>query len=469
MILQNVFESPTREELDKLWQSVLAILKLVVSEAAFTTYLKFTELDEIRVVGDRLVCYVSCGSAFVKDTIEKRYWGQLCDELSRLTVKQSEVVLRVANKHAQGLTNKEVLPLFEEKKIDTDIWKKARLNEDYIFENYAVGGSNQMAYAAAQAVAKKPGKAYNPLFLYGGVGVGKTHLMQAIGHEVLKTGATAVLFCSGEEFTNDLVEAIRYKSTDKVRAKYRKVKLLMIDDIQFIAGKTSVQEEFFHTFNSIQREGGQVVMTSDRPPGEIAKLEERLRSRFGAGLIVDIGQPDFELRTAILLIKAKQRGVDLEMEVAQTIATHIEGIRELQGFLSRLITESEMKRGGISVEEVERILKLSRPNVGESRVITPSEVMVAVGNYYGVGLQQLKGDRRTKIVAWPRQVLMYLLVHELRLPLEEVGRLLGGRDHTTVMHARNKVEIELQTNPKLKTELVEVRKKILANEVVHRS
>jgi chromosomal replication initiator protein len=201
--------------------------------------------------------------------------------------------------------------------------------------------------------------------------------MPAIGHALLSRGDGPVLFCSGEEFTNDLVEGIRNKSTDKVRAKYRKVKLLLIDDVQFIAGKATVQEEFFHTFNSIQREGGQVVMTSDKPPSEIAKLEERLRSRFGAGMIVDIGQPDFELRTAILLIKAKQQGFDLPMEVAQLIATHIEGVRELQGFLVKLTTEAEMHNQMINEEMAEKLLKISASGTPR-KIVTPQEAINTV-------------------------------------------------------------------------------------------
>jgi chromosomal replication initiator protein len=268
------------------------------------------------------------------------------------------------------------------------------------------------------------------------------------------------LFCSGEEFTNDLVEAIRFKSTEKVRNKYRKVKLLMIDDVQFIAGKPSVQEEFFHTFNTIQREGGQVVMTSDKPPAEISKLEERLKSRFGAGLIVDIGPADFELRTAILLIKAKQRNYDLLMDTAQTIAANIEGVRELQGFLTKMETEEHLKNKKLSREELLMLLKVNDGINGRNKVITPMEVINLVGSFYGIGVQQLKGERRTKTLAWPRQILMYLLRHELRLPLEEVGRLVGGRDHTTVLHAAEKVKGELENNHLFASEMGDLKRKM---------
>jgi chromosomal replication initiator protein len=453
-------QSPDKE---KVWLTVLSAMKTAVSEGSFNAYLKNTQLNDIKTTGSRVVCDVGCSSSFIKNTLEQRFWGQLNLELERVTGKKCETVFSVLDRKTEE-TEIPSGPLFEQKKPDDYVfdYKKANLKEDFTFENFAVGGSNQMAYAAAQAVAKKVGSAYNPLFIWGGVGVGKTHLMQAIGHAVVRGGGGSALFCSGEEFTNDLVEAIRFKSTDKVRAKYRKLKLLLIDDVQFIAGKPSVQEEFFHTFNTLLREGGQVVMTSDKPPEDIAKLEERLRSRFGAGLIVDIGPADFELRTAILLIKAKQRDFELGMEKAQLIAANIEGVRELQGFLIKLETEERLRGKGVPHEELERMLNVNGSENGRTRVITPTEVINTVGNYYGVGVQQLKGERRTKTIVWPRQILMYLLRQELRLPLEEVGRLVGGRDHTTVLHAAEKVKGEIEQNHKFQAELAEVRKRIFS-------
>jgi len=448
---------------EKIWGAVLSAIKTDVSEGSFNTYLKNTQLLELKEADGRKICEVGCNSSFIKNTLEQRFWGQLGLEAGRILGQKCEIVFRIQVKRNE----EEIVsgPLFENKKSDSYVfdYKKANIREDYTFENYAVGSSNQMAYAAAQAVAKKPGSTYNPLFIWGGVGVGKTHLMQSIGHEVIRAGITPVLFCSGEEFTNDLVEAIRFKSTDKVRSKYRKLKLLLLDDVQFIAGKPSVQEEFFHTFNTLLREGGQVVMTSDKPPEEISKLEERLRSRFGAGLIVDIGAADFELRTAILLIKAKQRSFDLPMELAQLIAENVEGVRELQGFLSKVETEEKLRGKKISREDLEQILKIKENESRRLQVITPAEVINAVGSFYGVGIQQLKGERRTKTIAWPRQILMYLLRQDLRLPLEEVGRLIGGRDHTTVLHAADKVRGEIEQNHKFQSELAEVRKTIFTS------
>ncbi len=447
-------------DVDRIWKAVLEGMKVVVSAGTFNALIRQTELVTISDSGDRWICEVGCSSGMTKTLLEQRFYGQLAEELKRVTGKNCEIRFVIKSKRAGELESGKDLPLFTERDSGDEI-KRARLRAEFTFDNYAVSGSNQMAHAAAMAVARKPGAAYNPLFIYGGVGVGKTHLMQAVGHAVVEKGEGPVLFCTGEEFTNDLVMGIRNKDTDRVRGKYRKVKALLIDDVQFIAGKASVQEEFFHTFNSIGREGGQVVMTSDKPPGEIAKLEERLRSRFGAGMIVDVGPADFELRTAILLIKAKQRGVELTMEVAQAIASHIEGVRELEGFLMRLTTEAEIKNEPVTVEMAERLLKITRPVNGLTRIVTPNEVINLVANYYGIGVQQLKGDRRTKTVAWPRQILMHILRTDLKLPLEEVGRLIGGRDHTTVMHADKKVVSLMQTDQAVHNQIGDIKKKLL--------
>lgn len=447
-------------DVKRIWKAVLEGMKVTVSTGTFNAVIRQTELLTITVNGDRWICEVGCSSGMTKTLLEQRFHGQLAEELKRVTESDCEIKFVVGEKKNE----KEIdLPLFTERDNSEDV-RRARLRPDFTFDNYAVSGSNQMAHAAAMAVARKPGAAYNPLFIYGGVGVGKTHLMQAVGRAVIERGEGPVLFCTGEEFTNDLVMGIRNKDTDRVRGKYRKVKALLIDDVQFIAGKASVQEEFFHTFNSIGREGGQVVMTSDKPPGEIAKLEERLRSRFGAGMIVDVGPADFELRTAILLIKAKQKGRELDMGVAQAIASHIEGVRELEGFLMRVTSEAEIKKEPVSVEMVERLLKITRAADGQARIVTPNEVINLVATYFGVGVQQLKGERRTQAIAWPRQILMYLLRTDLKLPLEEVGRLIGGRDHTTVMHADKKVVLAMQEDASIHNQIGDIKKKLLTSQ-----
>lgn len=447
-------------DLKKIWETVLGGMKVAVSTGTYNAVIKQTNLVNISESGDRLICEVGSPSGMSMNLLEHRYYGQMAEELGRVTGKKCEIRFVVGESTSRAKEPESLGPLFESPKIDGG-WKKVRLKENYTFDNFAVGGSNQMAFAAAQAVVKRPGDAYNPLFIYGGVGVGKTHLMQGIGHSLLEKGEDRMLFCSAEEFTNDLVEGIKNKSTDKVRAKYRKVRLLMIDDVQFIAGRATVQEEFFHTFNSVLGEGGQVVMTSDRPPAEINKLEERLKSRFGAGMVVDVGPADLELRTAILLIKSKQRQMTLPIEVARVIAENVEGLRELEGFLVRLATEMEMRKEEASVEMAERMLKVISRGNGRSKIVSPNEVINLVGDYFGVGVGQLKGERRTKNIAWPRQILMYLLRTELKLSQEEVGRLVGGRDHSTVIHATGKVGNVMLADPVVHNQIGDLKRKLL--------
>jgi chromosomal replication initiator protein len=288
--------------------------------------------------------------------------------------------------------------------------------------------------------------------------------MLAVATQILeKNTEDQVLYWMGEEFTTEIVNAIRNKTTYAFKDKYRKLKLLMIDDIQFLAGKNAVQEEFFHTFNTLQREGGQIILTSDRPPSEIEKLEERLRSRFEAGLIIDISPPDFELRTAIALIKAKEKGTDLPMNVAQAIAANIDSPRKIEGFLTRLFTQSSFNNEEISVETVNKILgKTQTENALYRKAVSPQEFIGAVSDYYSLGKRKLLGANRTQIVAMPRQILMYLLRIELGLPLQEVGRIVGGRDHTTVMHAVEKISKNLSTNSGLRDDILGIKKSVSA-------
>jgi chromosomal replication initiator protein len=444
---------------DQIWKDSLEIMKVSVSPAIYTTWFSQTHLAKLETINEKAIAEVGCPTSFAKNTIEARYFGLIQDSLSKVVGKKCELTFLVKTNPNSAKTQTDTpTPLFSAEKGGEgtlEALQRARIRPSFTFENFAVSGSNQMAHAAAEAVSQNLGNAYNPLFIWGGVGVGKTHLMASVGNYILRIDpAKKVFFCTGEDFTNDIVEGIRNKTTQAFRNKYRKLDLLLIDDIQFIAGKDTVQEEFFHTFNAVTSVGGQVILTSDRPPSEISKLEERLRSRFEAGLIVDVAPPDFELRCAITQIKAKEKGVDLTSEQAQTIAANSESARKIEGLLTRLLTEIHVKKAIVTNELIESLfaknLEIGR-NVPKS---TPDQVIDAVSKYYQIGKRLLLGDSRARPIARPRQVLMYLLRTHLGVPLEEVGWVIGGRDHTTVMHAVEKIT-------QLATQDVQIREDIL--------
>ncbi|RJR25581.1 chromosomal replication initiator protein DnaA [Candidatus Microgenomates bacterium] len=442
---------------ETIWKNLQEELKISVSKAIFQTLFQNTQLVSL----ENNIANIGCPSAYIQNLIEARYYSLIKDILDRHTKANNSLVFSIkpvtSSSFESGPLFSQTQPFKKEGRSDDH-----RLRADFTFENFAVSSSNQLPFAAATAVAKNPGSAYNPLFIWGGVGVGKTHLMQAVGHEILKNSPSAkVLFCPGEEFTNEIINAIRNKTTDQFKKKYRSIKVLLLDDVQFIAGKVTVQEEFFHTFNAIQREGGQVVLTSDRPPEEIAKLEERLKSRFEAGLIVDIPTPDFELRTAILLIKARQRKIDLPMDIAQLVAANIESTRKMEGFLTRIITEMEAKDIPLSTELVNTLLgKTLAEKELNNNLIKPKNVVDVVADYYHLKVHQLKGKTRIKEIVLPRQVLMYLLRAELNLPLAEVGKLLGGRDHTTIMHGVEKISQKLRENEDLRVDISGIKQRL---------
>lgn len=442
-----------------LWLKVQEELKISVSKTIYQTLFSNTFLIE-RI---NKVANIGCPSSYIQSLIETRYYSLLKDILDRQTKEDNSLIFTIKSLPKQE--KEEVGPLFEENE-EEKLQSAPRsqhplLKPNYTFETFCVSGVNQLAYAAATAVAKNPGHAYNPLFLWGGVGVGKTHLMQAIAHEIYKNDPSfKILYCMGEEFTNEIINAIRAKNTDQFKKKYRGAQLLLLDDVQFIAGKDTVQEEFFHTFNAILAAGGQVVLVSDRPPEEIAKLEERLRSRFEAGLIIDIPAPDFELRSAILLTKAKERNIELPMDVAQIIASNIDSTRKLEGFLIRLLTETEAKKVPISPDLVRSLLGKGIEEQSRKKMIKPKEIIRVVADQYDLKISDICGQKRIKQYVLPRQILMYVLRTEAQLPLMGVAELLGGRDHTTVMHGVEKVTRLLAEDEDLRVQIFGIKQKI---------
>ena len=434
----------------QIWKDSLEIIKVSVSPAIFSTWFSQSHLSFIKHQNKRVLVEVGCPTSFAKNTIESRYFGLVQDSVSKVLGKKCDLTFTVKeNPNKKKGEDETSAPLFSVEKDENgllEVLQRARIRPSFTFQNFAVSSSNQMAHAAAEAVTQSLGSAYNPLFIWGGVGVGKTHLMAAVGNQTLRVDSDKkVIFCTGEDFTNDIVEGIRNKTTQAFRNKYRKLDLLLIDDIQFIAGKDTVQEEFFHTFNAVTSVGGQIILTSDRPPSEISKLEERLRSRFEAGLIVDIAPPDFELRCAITQIKAKEKGIDLTSEQSQIIAANSESARKIEGLLTKLLTETHVKKVPVTNDLIESSFAKNLETAKMIKRSSPEEVVDIVSKYYQVGKRLLLGDSRARPIARPRQILMYLLRTHLGIPLEEVGRIVGGRDHTTVMHAVEKIT-QLATN-----------------------
>ncbi len=461
----------------KLWQTTLGQLQLNLSRANFSTWFKQTQIVEIKKINPplspqgeaenkpRQLITIAVPNSYIKNTLENRYLGQIKEALDKLNQKENEVQIIIKKPEQK---TQDTGPLFsidfakENKKAISRAIRASHLNPQFTFKNFAVSSSNEMAHAAAQAVAKNPGKTYHLLFLYGGVGVGKTHLSHAIGHEILENNPdAAVIYCTSEDFTNGIVEAIRNKTTHLFRQKYRSAKALVIDDIQFIGGKETVQEEFFHTFNAIHAEGGQIVLTSDCLSHEIKGLENRLRSRFEGGLTIDVQEPNLELRAAILLIKAKQKGQVLPMDAAQLIAEKITSTRRLEGFLTRLISQSQLKNQPITPDFCLDLMGEEPLNNNlTKRGIRPKEILNLVADFYNLKPTQLRGPKRAKPIVFPRQIAMYLIRKELETPYMEVGHLFGGRDHTTVMHAENKIDKMVLISEDLRLDLSSLKKKI---------
>ncbi len=455
---------------ESLWSAILTELELNVSPGNFTTWILPLSVIELKSISkDRKIIEIACPSIFHKNQVGERYVGQIQEVAETQLKTKCEVRLEVksieTNKDDSRGEGKDLFSV-DTKKLAQEAYEgalsRAGLNSHFTFENFAVSSSNEVAHAAAKTAAGKPGLVYHLVFIYGGVGVGKTHLMQAVGHEVLKKNPdTSLVYCTGEEFTNEIIEAIRNRATPRFRQKYRKARALLLDDVQFIGGKEKVQEEFFHTFNAVSKEGGQVVLTSDRLPNEIAGLEDRLRSRFEGGLTVDIQEPGFELRTAILLIKAQQMGIKVPMRVAQVVAANIESVRKLEGVLLRLNSEVLARKEPLTEELAMALLNKINGEVERLRQkVTPRQLIGQVADYYQIKTTDLRGSRRLRVVALPRQLVMYLLKKELQIPYKEIGRLLGGRDHSTIIHGHDKVAKLLPKSEQLRVDITVIRKNL---------
>src|SRR3989339_1692473 len=405
-------------------------------------------LNQAKIIetGDEKI-FLSVASPGTYDFISKRT-GEIEQQFFNYSQKKIEIKFIIKIPSKKNVTP----PLLSFEPSIEDVFVRSGLNKKYNFDNFAVSTSNQVAYAAAQAVVKNPGSAYNPLFLYGGVGVGKTHIAQSIAKKILEADRNKrVYFCPGDNFTNELIESIREKATGRFRKKYRYLTLLIVDDIQFIAGKNAVQEEFFHTFNSIASAGGQIILTSDRPPAAIKNLEDRLLSRFLGGLTVDIQVPDFELRSAILLIKAKEKGINIDIEAAKIIAERVSDCRGLEGALLSIYAKVLGIKERIDLEAVEMFF--SQDNKERRKRVNPSEVIRTVCSFYNIKQSYLKSPSRAASIAFYRQITMYLLEKELGLTLTEAAGILNRKDHTTALHAKQKISNLILRDPNLKKEV----------------
>ena len=423
--------------IDEMWQQVLSILQGKLSKPSYETWLKSTRAT----VFNETTLIISAPSNFAKEWLENRYTKMIGSTVYEFLGKHVDI--QVIN---QDTENSQTKPISSHRNFDnhsilqTEDSFSNQLNPKYTFDTFVIGSGNRFAHAASLAVAEAPAKSYNPLFLYGGVGLGKTHLMHAIGHYLLEHNPLAkVLYLSSEKFTNEFINAIRDNRGESFRNKYRNIDVLLIDDIQFLAGKEQTQEEFFHTFNALHEDNKQIVISSDRPPKEIPKLEERLRSRFEWGLITDIQPPDLETRIAILRKKAKAENLDIPNEAMVYIANQIDtNIRELEGALIRVVAYSSLVNEDISAYLAQEALKDIIPQ-GRMRVITILDIQQKVSEFYGLKLDEFKARKRTKAIAFPRQVAMYLTRELTDFSLPKIGDAFGGRDHTTVIHAHNKI------------------------------
>jgi len=451
-----------------VWQSVLGEIELSVSHATFTTWFKNTELIDQNDSG----VTISVPNIFAKKQFEVKFNQQVKDVLIKNGVNPKKITYTIKSSGKNTRTNRETLtkvgtfdtadtflPL--DAKIKQRGVSLGNLNPRYTFDNFIVGSSNDLAYTASQAVAAKPGIKYNPLYIYGGVGLGKTHLIQSIGSEIIKNDPKArVLYISSETFVSEFLDHIRFKKKG-FSEKYRNVDVLIVDDMQFIAGKEKTQEEFFHTFNHLHQNNKQIIISSDKPPKSIPTLTERLRSRFEMGMAIDIQMPDFETRCAILNIKASQSGVTLNRETVEYLATNIKtNIRELEGALNQLLAYAEMRGIEPDVSTAEGLLG----NIRHSRPqhLSSKQIIDKTAKHFQLDIDEICGSKRDKYIVVPRQIAMYLLRSELHLSFPKIANELGRKDHTTAIHSIEKIEKAIKLDFLIREQVASIREKLYA-------
>ncbi|TFZ41303.1 chromosomal replication initiator protein DnaA [Soehngenia longivitae] len=432
--------------LTDLWEEVLSLIKVELTEVSFNTWLK--TINPISLSDDEIT--LAAPNDFTKGILEGRYLNLIKNAIKEVCKKDYKINFIVPGEEINIKISSN-----EKKVVESEF--KTQLNPKYTFSTFVTGKSNEFAHAASLAVAEAPAQAYNPLFIYGGVGLGKTHLMHAIGHYILtQNPKSKVVYVSSEKFTNELINSIREYRNEEFRNKYRNVDVLLVDDIQFIAGKEGTQEEFFHTFNALHEANKQIIISSDRPPKEIPTLEDRLRSRFEWGLITDIQPPDFETRIAILKKKANIENLTIPDEVFHLIANNIQSnIRELEGALIKIVAYSSLTGKSITEELAEEALK-DLVNTNKKKEITVDLIKDMVSKEFNIRIDDFDSKKRTREIAFPRQVAMYLTRELTDLSLPKIGDEFGGRDHTTVIHAYDKITNDMKNDMSLKIKIEKI-------------
>lgn len=430
---------------EELWNEVLEIVKEDTNQVSFNTWFKPLKI----VAYKNNTIYLETADDFLKNTLKKRHYNFLKNAFTYVLKKDTELIFTIPGENIDKDDVKKNVAGSGPEESDT-INNGRKLNPKYRFDNFIIGNSNRFAHAASLAVAEAPSTAYNPLFLYGGVGLGKTHLMHAIGHYILDSNPdTYVLYVTSEKFTNDLINSIKDGTNEEFRNTYRRADVLLVDDIQFIAGKESTQEEFFHTFNALHEANKQIIVSSDNPPSEIPTLEDRLRSRFEWGLIADIQPPDYETRIAILRKKAEAENYNVPDDVIVYIAQNIQSnIRKLEGALIRIYAYASLtNKKEVNLELAQEALKHL---ISNNKKITLNDIKEVVANYYNISYDDLISKRKTKNIAYPRQIAMYIARKLTDYSLPKLGEEFGGRDHSTVLHACNKIEDDIENSQEVK-------------------
>lgn len=464
---------------DKLWEATLGELEISISKANFTTWLRNTFIAEVN--GDEVV--IGVPNAFTKAWLENKYHKSILSSISNITnnvITKAKYVVGQKNTLSPHPSSEDqpvmsqapATEIVKEERAatDTHIHKPVQngtnafgLNPRYTFDTFIVGKANELAHAAALAASNKPGEVYNPLFVYGGSGMGKTHLMQAIGNRILEADPSKnVIYVACEKFTNEFIVSITQGKTDAFKNKYRSADVLLIDDVQFLANKEGTQEEFFHTFNALHQNNKQIVLSSDRPPKAISALEERLVSRFEWGMLVDLAPPDLETRIAILQSKCAERSCVLDRESISYIARHVQSnIREMEGVLNRIIAYHNLNNTPPNLDNIKKLLQTSAAHANhKNRALTSKDIINTITAYFGISQASLLGSSRQKELVMPRQIAMFLLREELKSSYPSIGNEMGGRDHTTAMHAYEKIRLSIDEDEKIRRDVAQLRQRL---------